>query len=80
MTAYEVKAYAKAVGSSDLRLAVTQAWMTANWGRGKRIPHLKSVLAKIDRAERGTEGADDRVMKAARVLEMMGSAGSGSPG
>lgn len=81
MTAYETNAYCKARGGADLRMRVTQGWMTANWSRAKRMPSLNAVLAKIDRSERGKdlEHADERVMAAVRHLAAMGSAGEGRP-
>ena len=62
-----------------MRHRITQAWMTANWSRAKRMPHLPSVLAKLDAdtkprpqtAEEWTEAdvaaANRRIMAAAMM-------------
>jgi hypothetical protein len=34
----------------DLREGVTEAWLTAAWGRAKKLPQLRQVLNKLEQA------------------------------
>jgi hypothetical protein len=90
MTHYELSVYARSWGGAQMRLATTQAWMGANWGRAKRMPNLDRVLQRIETAHRpkspdqwteaDRRAADERVMAAATMLAAAGSAGKAEVG